>query len=524
MTIKKVARHAETLFATLCAEYGATCNPAVEDERGWDHFVQFPRRRTPELPLDMTPAAVGCLAQIKSSSSRFPGVRLKVSNALELATSDMPCFVILFRYSGSCRIQSLYVLHFWHREISRTLKRIRELDSEGRRDLHRFTLHFSMNQMHRIKASELLSYLESTIQRQGERYADKKREIAANVGFENVAVEGHIAFREGVTLDDIIDVQIGLKDSINAANFEARSVRFGIPARTPFASGVPAHVSIRSNPKKCIVHVSSERCGREISLPSDLYAPSIPGVPKEKLRLRITNTFMQLVHHAADDNLSFISRWNNAAEKDLDELATILDLIHIFGSGRTRIRLSMDGRPLASGSGETTRFEITPTIEAIDAFVRFLRTRPARHEVPQDFRLSIRDLFTRAYEIAQHNELVMKPSIDGSGVFGWDAEPYTGPAKLLYSVPVELPRHVVYTIVRRKLDLQLENENTTSLLLREIDYTRVRILPGSLASTQSIIAEEVKSTGQEISEGAVIIMHQPLQSLRAPEPDSVDLA
>ena len=82
MTIKKVARHAETLFATLCAEYGATCNPAIEDERGWDYFVQFSRKDKPELPLDLTPAAEKCFAQIKTKSGPIPGVRLKVSKCL----------------------------------------------------------------------------------------------------------------------------------------------------------------------------------------------------------------------------------------------------------------------------------------------------------------------------------------------------------------------------------------------------------------------------------------------------------
>jgi hypothetical protein len=113
MAIKKVARHAEALFATLCAEYGATCNQAIEDERGWDYFVQFARKSTLDLPLDMVPEPEKCLAQIKATSGSAAEVKLKLSNALEFATSDTPCFVILFRYTSARRISSVHVLHFW---------------------------------------------------------------------------------------------------------------------------------------------------------------------------------------------------------------------------------------------------------------------------------------------------------------------------------------------------------------------------------------------------------------------------
>ena len=225
-----------------------------------------------------------------------------------------------------------------------------------------------------------------------------------------------------------------------------------------------------------------------------------------------------------NDKLSFISRWDDTAQKGLDELAAVLDLVHIFGSGRVHIRVSVEGKPLVGGIGETKKFEITPAIEAIDAFATFLRAQTMPHEVPSDFQLSLRDLLTRADEIAEHNALVKQPSIDGNCVIEWSTKPYMGPAKLLYSAMVKLPRHVVYTIVRRNLEVQPENEGKAPLLLREIDYTRVRILPGSVASTKNMIVEEIHARAQEISEYVVVILHPPLEAHRETEPDPVDSA
>jgi len=40
--IKRLARFAETSFASLCAAAGALCHQSQEDENGWDYLVEFP--------------------------------------------------------------------------------------------------------------------------------------------------------------------------------------------------------------------------------------------------------------------------------------------------------------------------------------------------------------------------------------------------------------------------------------------------------------------------------------------------
>jgi hypothetical protein len=369
--------------------------------------------------------------------------------------------------------------------------------------------------MQRVRPKELLSYVESTIRHFSPSYGDKKRDICTRVGFEDVAVEGHISFRRGITLDDLIDVQIGLKDTIEIVDFTARSVRFGIPATNPFVSGEHGHGSIRSNPKRCVVRVSSERCAREVSLPSDLYVPSFSDIPREKLRFRITNPFLQLVFYVSDSRLNFISRWNDSDQRNLEDLAAVLDLVHIFGSGSVHIRLSLEGKLLGGGFGEITAFEITPTIEALDKFIRFLRTQTPSHEIPSDFQLSLRELLNRTYDIAQHNLLAMQPSLEGSCTIEWSAEPHPGPARLFYAVFVELPQHVVYTIVRRKMNIIQDNGGRALLSFRDVDYTRVRILSGSALAAKSIIDDELNAKAQETPDQLVIILHDYQKLLNA---------
>lgn len=65
--IQRLPRYAEHHFAALCARAGAVSNASVEDECGWDFFVQFPARRTPGRPVDMQLPGPEALVQVKST-------------------------------------------------------------------------------------------------------------------------------------------------------------------------------------------------------------------------------------------------------------------------------------------------------------------------------------------------------------------------------------------------------------------------------------------------------------------------
>ena len=58
--------------------------------------------------------------------------RIKLSNALEFANNELPCFVVLFHYNKKGNRQYIYACHFWKDLIERSLKRGRTVSVDGK--------------------------------------------------------------------------------------------------------------------------------------------------------------------------------------------------------------------------------------------------------------------------------------------------------------------------------------------------------------------------------------------------------
>jgi len=509
MPVKKIPRHAEATFETLCAGSGVTCNKATEDERGWDYFVQFPRGSVPGLPLDMAPSAEKCLVQVKSAVGSFRGVRVKLSNASEFALTDLPAFIVLFLYESKDRdLKSVHVLHFWESEIARTLKRLRELDAKQKRALQRYFITFRLKDMISVQRDALISLLESSINSHTPTYSDKKRRILEGVGFDKAPVVGNIDFAEGVTLEEIIDMQIGLLDRVAAARFTARSQRFGIAAGNPLFEGA-GEISMRSHPRDCKLFVSSEASGREISLPSLLYGPALPRIPLELMKFRAVAPFVEVVCSAATSSMEFTGQWKGDVPYSLSEISTVLDLMHIFASGNANFRLMAGQDLIFGGSGPVTQsFEVHPYFKIADAFVKLLNQTVKPHDVPTEFRITLEDLAGRAQSIAEFNALATKETIAASCKITRIDLAYKGPGHVFYYWVVELPKFIVYALVRRKMDfsLDLEMKGKTPLSLGAVENIRVRILRGSLEETQKTIIDEVEKRAAELKDVPILIL------------------
>jgi hypothetical protein len=385
MPVTKIPRHAEATFEALCAAHGATCNKATEDERGWDYFVQFRRRKITGLPLDMGPVADQCLVQIKSNKGPLKGATIKLSNALEFALTDLPAFVVLFHYDSAGHPRSTHILHVWQQEIERILKRVRELDTKGENDLQRHRILFAASGMIRVVDGDLIPFIEKTIHSHAPTYSDKKRLISRNVGFDETGIVGNIAFPAGLKIDELVDMQIGLRDRIDTANFTARTKRFGLVARLPMIEAAGA-ISMRSHPRDCILRVSSEPSGREISLPSQIFGPAIPNLPRHHLKFRVTAPFMELVCKAADSSASFSGQWDGQKPYSLSDISIVLDLIHIISSGKIHFRALVEEQLLFGAMGSVEPFTIGGELEVADVFVKLLTQHVRQHDLPNKFR------------------------------------------------------------------------------------------------------------------------------------------
>ena len=64
-------------------------------------------------------------------------------------------------------------------------------------------------------------------------YSNKKRDIIKSIGFDDGFLTGTISFGGDVSWHDIVDVQIGLRETLDVSHFSTKSVRFGIASKFP---------------------------------------------------------------------------------------------------------------------------------------------------------------------------------------------------------------------------------------------------------------------------------------------------
>lgn len=506
MSFTKIPRQAEALFEGLCAAHGVTCNKSTEDERGWDYFVQFarPANSGPAvMPPDMLPEADKCLVQIKSSKGKPSSVRVKVSNAMEFAKSGMPCFIVLFRYERDKHVSSILLLHFWKSAIEATLRKAREFNAKGRNDLHRVTIRFPVAAMVRVESVDLLATMEKMIADEGPGYPETKHAYAESVGFGAGYWTGNVAFK--ATIEDIVDMTLGLRAELPASSITLRNVRFGIESKPAVVDSIPGRASFRSHPTKCAVVISSEPHGNEVSLAADLYIPAIPGLSREQIRYRIVHRHMELLCVSADARGNFHCTCDTGEKGTINDISTLLDLMHVFASSRIHFIVTVEGRRLLGGTGTVVPLELPPVLPRVKAFLRLLLENTRPHEIPAGLTVSVDDLAACDAVIQECLAVALEPAVTGNLHFHLPSEfqPFSGDA--LLAPCVQLSGYCINVIVKRRVRVVPGGIGKMAFELGEIHYVRIRILSGTLAETEHVIAQEVEVCKRESTNARVMI-------------------
>ena len=119
---QRIGRQAQDEFKLLCSRASISCNPSLEDDHGWDFFVEIPMLHAEKLPADKLPPNKQILVQVRSTRGKVPKTSMKVSNALKFAGNELPCFVVLF-HEDTASGTYIYAVHYWSQLIERALRR-----------------------------------------------------------------------------------------------------------------------------------------------------------------------------------------------------------------------------------------------------------------------------------------------------------------------------------------------------------------------------------------------------------------
>lgn len=223
-----IGRRGEKRFSLLCSDHDVTCNGSEEDDYGWDMFIEFPSRARSSIALDMQPNAPRALVQVKATKGDQRTVSLKLDNAIRYARSELPTFIVLAVIEGN-RV-TWYAKHVWAQLIGAWLLAGRIADADGAvAHTRQVSLTFNDDDCH---DGDLLDWMAREIATESFDYVRRKAEIVRTIGFGERAglVTASVVSEHAF---DMIDLMLGLKDSVRVTRFTYTSERFGIRAREP---------------------------------------------------------------------------------------------------------------------------------------------------------------------------------------------------------------------------------------------------------------------------------------------------
>jgi hypothetical protein len=229
MSKRDLGREGEGAFSGWCNNAGFSCNPSANDKYGWDFIVEFPTERSGSSPIDSLPSPIECKVQVKSTEGKSKGVQIKISALYRLVKYNNPSFVCFIEYGPGHHPEAAYLIHFDKNLIEKILKRVRELESQGKADLlHKSKMIIKYTEEDRIanlSGNGIKIKIEEFVSEGMNAYVADKNKILQSIGKPGFKLK--TTFDES-EIQNLIDVSIGLKEKVNILDIKAFSSRFSI--------------------------------------------------------------------------------------------------------------------------------------------------------------------------------------------------------------------------------------------------------------------------------------------------------
>ncbi len=282
-------------FSQLCSEADVVCNKSEEDERGWDFFIEYPEVRQPNTPLDRRKPARPALVQVKTTKTTRAAVTVSLSNALRMAESSQPFFIVFIRLASGPRREAIYVRHIWRDELAHILRAVRQADCERDEALHRRFLSFTFSESE--ATADPLAAIAMKIDDVGTGYTEAKRQLVNTLGFEDGYGKADVTL-EIKSPEDIMDLQLGLRDSLPFTRFAYKSRRFGIDSGQPEILSSRGSLSVRPSPRNGTLRLCSSS-GEEFFTPAQAMGVVMPGGDPLMRKGRIIAGCIELILHGS---------------------------------------------------------------------------------------------------------------------------------------------------------------------------------------------------------------------------------
>lgn len=336
--VQRIDRHSEHHFASLCVAAGAACNKSEDDRHGWDHIIEIPLNPHPTHPPDRQPQLVTVFVQVKSTQTNTLTTRIKLSNALKAVQSDLPYFIVMFSYSGS--ETRVYAKHVWLVLTERILKRVRQSEKRGLDSLHKQRFSVSFKAGDQIEESIIVKWIQNTVAAIGEDYASKKIQMRTTCGYDKRRYIGKFTLGPLQNVQQIVDHEIGLLESLPVTDFVVHEKRFGIQSAHPEISSPKGRVQLQKAGARNAILVISNRSGDKVEFSANVRLPSLIPVDHEAFKVRVQAGVLDFTFSPGrNQTQKFQLSYDDRAEYCLYDQSQFFDFIQWCKEGDVDLRL-----------------------------------------------------------------------------------------------------------------------------------------------------------------------------------------
>lgn len=334
----------ETEFTKLCLQVDLTTQKSQMDRTGWDFLVEFPWKPDNLSPQDILPAPLECKIQVKSTNEQRKRESITLSNLHRLIKANIPAFYCFIEFDGKPEPQAIYLVHVGKEIIEKTLKRIRELENEGKGDQlnkkHLSITYGDADRLADITGQSLKNEIEKHIPEGMEKYIENKNQLLNTLGFEDGKGQFNFTIISDDPIRDILDLSLGIRKELDIDNSIIHDKRFGILSKTPYIEGDGGILSLKVEPLEAELKFKEYKFSPGISFSAKLYiSPFNEFIPKERIKLRVESRFFEFIIES-NQNINFSIR-SYAEGSSLKELKNFLQVMTILEKSSSPIIVEM---------------------------------------------------------------------------------------------------------------------------------------------------------------------------------------
>ncbi|GEM_PF-4906663 len=309
----------ESEIARWADQRGIVPNRPLKDKKGWDLMLEFPHVKSTnkfQYPLDIRPPEISCKVQVKSTDKQVGKIKgIKLSNWERMVKSPLPCFFVVIEFDGKVEAQRAYLVHVGKYWIGKTLEKLRELEAEAGKPLHKCTMQLAYSESDMLDSPNGAS-LENAIRKHvgddPQEYFTKRCEWIKNVGYDEYRSKVHFTLPKmsyASTMETLVNFGIGVTKEINLDSLSVEEVRFGIPRSLhPDIEPVNPKITVGEVPPagEADVVITGEEGSILFQDSFTYYSPGnlFPFIPFEYWKLRFSSEIMSFILSVKDNRVN----------------------------------------------------------------------------------------------------------------------------------------------------------------------------------------------------------------------------